>query len=133
MTVPSDGATLLPNCEVAACEKPIPNCTNLRRLKYVGDDVEDSFRESEQLEDKIMRPAVQPARDPLADVFPPHLLPGEHPDIRIDVHDLLANADEWLATPNSNFGGRRPLDLIGSPEEHLLRETIRSVIYSGMA
>jgi uncharacterized protein (DUF2384 family) len=61
------------------------------------------------------------------------LLPGEHPDNRMDVEDLLANADEWLATPNSNFGGRRPVDLIGTRDEHLLRETLRSVIYSGMA
>jgi uncharacterized protein (DUF2384 family) len=61
------------------------------------------------------------------------LLPSEHPDIRIDVDELLSNADEWLETPNSNFGGRRPLELIGTPDELLLRETLRSIIYSGMA
>jgi uncharacterized protein (DUF2384 family) len=61
------------------------------------------------------------------------LLPGEHLDIRIDVRDLLANADDWLATPNTKFGGRRPSDLIATADEHFLRETLRSVIYSGMA
>jgi hypothetical protein len=118
------------------CEKLVVRCTTSIRLKYDGDDVEDFFRESKGLEDKNMPPAAQPARDPLADVFPHSsaiLLPGEHPDVRIDVGDLLQNAEEWLATPNSNFGGRRPLDLIGTPDEHLLRETLRSVIYSGMA
>lgn len=131
--VPADRATLLPNDEAAACEKLVSRCTTQRTLKYHANDVEDLFKESRHLEDKNMPPAIQPARDPLADVFPSHLLPGEHSDIRIDVQDLLANAHEWLATPNSNFGGRRPSDLIGTPEEHLLRETIRSVIYSGMA
>jgi uncharacterized protein (DUF2384 family) len=61
------------------------------------------------------------------------LLPGEHQDIRVDVHELFANADEWLATPNTNFGGRRPSELIDTPDEPLLRETLRSAIYSGMA
>jgi uncharacterized protein (DUF2384 family) len=61
------------------------------------------------------------------------LLPSEHADIRVDVNELLTNAEEWLATPNSNFGGRRPSELIGTPDEPLLRETLRSTIYSGMA
>jgi hypothetical protein len=69
-------------------------------------------------------PAVQTA---------PDLLPGEHKDIRIDVREMLNNADEWLATPNTNYRGRCPGELIGTPEEHLLRETLRSVLYSGMA
>jgi antitoxin Xre/MbcA/ParS-like protein len=61
------------------------------------------------------------------------LLPGENPDIRVDVHRLLQNADEWLETPNSNFGGRAPIELIGTNEEFLVRETLRSAVYSGMA
>jgi len=69
-------------------------------------------------------PAPQPA---------PLLLPGEHSDIRIDVEELLSNAGPWLETPNRNLGGRRPSDLIGTPDELLLREMLRSVVYSGMA
>ncbi len=61
------------------------------------------------------------------------LLPGEHADIRIDVREILANGDEWLATPNSNYGGRRPSELIGALDEALVRETLRSALYSGMA
>lgn len=125
-----------PSSYGVGCEKsPVP-CTIVKRLKYDGNVAEDFLRESKRLEEKNMPPAAQPARDPLADVSPHSratLLPGEHPDIRVDVADLLENADEWLTTPNSNFGGRRPFDLIGTPDEHLLRETLRSAIYSGMA
>ena len=117
------------NDKVDACEKVIADRTTVERLKYYGNSVEDSIRESKEVEEQ-MPPAAQPARDPLAGI---HLLSGEHPDIRIDVRNLLANADEWLTTPNTNFGGRSPLDLIGTVDEHLLRETLRSVIYSGMA
>jgi hypothetical protein len=46
---------------------------------------------------------------------------------------MLSNGNEWLATPNSNFAGRRPADLINTADESLLRETLRSAIYSGMA
>ncbi len=61
------------------------------------------------------------------------LLPGEHQDIRVDVDILLANGSDWLATPNTYFGGRMPESLIGTADEALLRETLRSAIYSGMA
>jgi hypothetical protein len=61
------------------------------------------------------------------------LLPGEHEDISIDIRNLLENSDEWLATPNTNFGGRKPAELIGTPDEAMLREILRSLIYSGMA
>jgi hypothetical protein len=61
------------------------------------------------------------------------LLPGEHQDIRVDVNILLNNGNEWLATPNVYFGGRAPEAVIGTPDEALLRETLRSVIYTGMA
>jgi len=69
---------------------------------------------------------AEPKRAPL-------LLTGEHRDIRVDVNSLLANGNAWLETPNSIFSGRCPADLIGTPDEALLRETLRSAIYSGMA
>ena len=61
------------------------------------------------------------------------LLPGEHSDIRIDVRLLLSNADEWLATPNTDLGGRAPNELIGSTEESKVREMLRAALYSSMA
>jgi hypothetical protein len=68
-------------------------------------------------------PGTQPACD---------LLPGEHADITIDVRAILKNADQWLTTPNVVFGGRAPNELIGTPDERFIRETLRSAIYSGM-
>ncbi len=64
---------------------------------------------------------------------PSVLLPHEHADIRLDVADMIANADEWLAAPNIRFGGRAPGELIGTADEYLLRETLRSVLYSGVS
>lgn len=61
------------------------------------------------------------------------LLAGEHADIRIDVRTIVKNADDWLVTPNTAFGGRTPNELIGTPDEYFIRETLRSAIYSGMA
>jgi hypothetical protein len=115
--------TLLSDDEVDPCEKLVTRLTILATLKYHESVTDSSVEESTKLEANTLS-AAQPA---------PDLLPGEHSDIRIDVNELLANADEWLAAPNSNFGGRRPSELIGTADEPLLRETLRSTIYSGMA
>jgi Protein of unknown function (DUF2384) len=61
------------------------------------------------------------------------LLPGEHADIRVDVRELLSNADEWLSSPNTAFAGKAPGELIGTNEEYRLRNMLRSVLYSSMA
>jgi hypothetical protein len=119
------GEILLPD-EGAMSEKPArPRSPNLLKCDEVVDD--RLHRESIRLEVHNNMPAPGPA--PLAAI----LMRGEHTDIRIDVQELLTNADEWVATPNSKFAGRCPLDLIGTPDEQLLRDTLRSVIYSGMA
>ena len=68
-----------------------------------------------------------------AKAIPVNLLPHENPDIKVDVHRLLRNGDEWLQTPNRNFGGRAPIELIGTKEECLVRETLRAAVHSGMA
>ncbi len=107
------------------CEKSLLPPTTLKNPRSLPD--RDISKESTTLEVQKNMPAPGPA--PLASV----LLPGEHKDIRIDVRELLDNADSWLATPNFNLRGRRPLDLIGTPDEQLLRDTLRSALYSGMA
>ena len=56
------------------------------------------------------------------------LLPWEHEDIREDVRELLSNADAWLETENVAFTGRKPKDLIGTPDERLLRNMLRAAI-----
>jgi len=116
-----------PGCENPPFSSTIPKRTVEYHKSYF-ETADSSFRESTVLEDQLM-PASQPVRQPLVGF----LIPGEHQDIRIDVSELFSNADEWLATPNTNYAGRRPLDLIGTPDEQLLRDTLRSLLYSGMA
>ncbi|MFL5244025.1 MAG: hypothetical protein ACJ8FY_18130 [Gemmataceae bacterium] len=44
--------------------------------------------------------------------------------------ELAATVDQpalWLDAPNPLFGGRIPSQMIGTPDEHLLREWIGSV------
>lgn len=60
------------------------------------------------------------------------LLPGEHEDIREDIRALLSNADEWMDAPNTAFMGRKPKELIGTPDERLLRRMLRTVLYIGV-
>jgi hypothetical protein len=76
-------------------------------------------------------PSIHETEDKRHD--PSDLLPFEHADIRLDVADMLANADQWLAAPNVIYGGRAPQELIGTPDEYLLRATLRSARYTGMS
>ena len=87
-------------------------------------DTRKSQRTSIEVEEERPMPALAPQCT---------LLPGESADIKVDVHRLLRNADEWLKTPNTNYDGRAPVELIGTKEEFLLRQTLRSALYSGMA
>ena len=41
--------------------------------------------------------------------------------------NIVANPDEWLATPNYHFGGRKPSELIGADNEHLVWEWMEQV------
>jgi uncharacterized protein (DUF2384 family) len=56
-------------------------------------------------------------------------LPGEDPDIRKEVADLVVEPSEWLNTPNSCLGGEKPVDLIGTNREQLLRDLLRAIKY----
>jgi hypothetical protein len=61
--------------------------------------------------------------------MPNDLFPGEDPDIRKEVADLVADPSEWLSTPNTRLGGMKPEDLIGTDREQLLRDLLRAVKY----
>jgi hypothetical protein len=52
------------------------------------------------------------------------------PDLDVDIHKLIdevvPDPDTWKVTPNPVFGLKRPVDLIGEPEEAILRDTLRA-------
>ncbi len=52
--------------------------------------------------------------------------PGRE-SIADEVQSVVANADEWLETENPLFGGLAPKQLIGTPQEGLLREWVARV------
>jgi len=57
------------------------------------------------------------------------LLPDEQADIRKEVADLVADPSEWLDTPNTQLGGVKPQELIGTVREQFLRDLLRAIKY----
>ena len=51
----------------------------------------------------------------------------ELPNIRKELELIFEDPQPWLDTPNSWFGGRKPGDLIGTPDEKHLRNWIGMV------
>jgi hypothetical protein len=41
--------------------------------------------------------------------------------------EVVDNPDAWLSTPSIHFGGRRPLDLVGTDEEYKLVDLLQAV------
>lgn len=39
---------------------------------------------------------------------------------------VVDDPEDWLKTPNSQFGGRTPEELIGTPDEQLIHVTIEA-------
>ena len=58
---------------------------------------------------------------------------GTSPDTRSelmkDIEDIFADPEAWLNTPLIELGGRKPIDLIGTPEEQLVRNMIGAIKY----
>lgn len=48
-------------------------------------------------------------------------------DIREELANVMADSERWLNTPNPHFGGRKPVDVIGTEEERFIREWIGRV------
>ena len=69
--------------------------------------------------------AAQPAVSPLS--------PIQSYDVEREVEEVIANAQEWLDTPNTRFEGRPPRALLHTTEERRLRELIESVKHGIMA
>ena len=63
--------------------------------------------------------AAQPA---MSHVSAPSL-----PDVEREVEEMVANAQEWLDTPNDRFEGRPPRALIHTAEERRLHELLDAI------
>jgi hypothetical protein len=53
--------------------------------------------------------------------------PADPPRSALELaYDVLQHPQEWLRTVNSQFGGRRPIDLIGTEEEVKVYNLLRA-------
>ena len=50
-------------------------------------------------------------------------------DLMKDIEDIFADPKAWLNTPLIELGGQKPIDLIGTPDEELVRGMISAIIY----
>jgi hypothetical protein len=50
--------------------------------------------------------------------------PQIDPGLLDDVRGFVDDPEGWFHTPNAEFGGRRPVDLLGTPDEPRLRNRI---------
>jgi Protein of unknown function (DUF2384) len=64
--------------------------------------------------DLMKQRALDPVDDPVG-------------DIRQEVESVVAEPAQWLNTENDQLGGRKPEDLIGTVDEHHLRNLIRAI------
>ncbi|NOT55829.1 MAG: DUF2384 domain-containing protein [Deltaproteobacteria bacterium] len=69
--------------------------------------------------------AAQPAVSHIATIQPD--------DMEREVEELVANAQEWLDTPNDRFEGRPPRTLLHTNEEQRLREILDSIKHGMVA
>jgi hypothetical protein len=59
------------------------------------------------------------------------LLPDEDPDIRGEI--LSTIGEEWLFEKNIWLAGRTPQELLGTPDEFLVRDLVRSVMVAALS
>jgi uncharacterized protein (DUF2384 family) len=58
--------------------------------------------------------------------------PDETTDLQKLIDEVVPDPETWKQTPNPVLGGQRPLDLLGSPQEQILRDLLRAAKH-GMA
>jgi hypothetical protein len=63
----------------------------------------------------------------MSDLPSPNQIDEETDDLTREVDKIVDNPDRWLRTPNDEFGGEAPGNLIGSPHQNLLRDLIQRV------
>jgi hypothetical protein len=58
--------------------------------------------------------------------------PDETADIERLIADVVPDAGAWKQAPNAVLGGKRPIDLLHTPQEQVLRDLVRAAKH-GMA
>ncbi len=59
------------------------------------------------------------------------LLPGEHPDLRRQILEVLG--EEWLQAQNIWLNGRTPQELLGTSKEFQVRDLLRSIMVAALS
>jgi uncharacterized protein (DUF2384 family) len=55
------------------------------------------------------------------------LFADESADLTHEVVRIVADPEVWLHTPHTHLGGKRPIQLLGTPEEQRLRDLLRAI------
>jgi Protein of unknown function (DUF2384) len=58
--------------------------------------------------------------------------PDETADLETLIRDVVPDPDVWKKTPNPILGGKRPMDLLNTPQKSILRDVLRAAKH-GMA
>jgi len=53
--------------------------------------------------------------------------PDTKSDLLKDIEDIFADPQAWLNTPNLRLAGQKPIDLIGPPDQELVRNITESI------
>ena len=55
------------------------------------------------------------------------------PSIEDLVRELVDKPDRWLDTANDQLGGQKPRDLVGTPNEPVLRNLLEAIKYGSFS
>lgn len=59
--------------------------------------------------------------------------PDETADLAQLIAEVVPDAETWQQTPNAALGGKRPIDLINTPQEQVLRDMLRAARHGMMS
>jgi len=58
---------------------------------------------------------------------------SNEPSVRDLARELIDDPDEWLKAKNDQLGGQRPIDLLGTPQEPVLRNLLEAIKYGSFS
>lgn len=99
-----------------------------RKVLAIGNDYAAVMKRLRDPRDPNLVVDVAPGIHPVVAARRFVLLKEESPDVLDDVRKYWGDAaDQWLDSPNAWFDGRRPSELIGTPDEEAIRNLIRAI------